>query len=139
MVTKVEPNLGHGISGWKARQESSRSRLRKSREERAEIREIRRQHRLSLENEAQAPEQDLEATTAGTTESSGVSETVAETVAETAKPVDLPDGVTGKGVEKVHRGGGWWGVYVDGIEVSNGNVRKERAEELVAEYSNERA
>lgn len=47
---------------------------------------------------------------------------------------DLPAGVTGDGVETVHIGGGWFRVYVNGFEVSDGNVRKDKAETIAKEY-----
>jgi hypothetical protein len=44
MNEKIEPRIGYGVTGWKARQENSRRRLSKNSEERAEIRRIRREH-----------------------------------------------------------------------------------------------
>ncbi len=48
--------------------------------------------------------------------------------------VDLPDGVTGDGVEKHHAGGGWWDVYVNGFKVTDRKVRKDEAGSIAAEY-----
>jgi len=46
----------------------------------------------------------------------------------------LPDGVTGEGIETHHKGGGWYEVYVNGFKVTDANVRKDEAEDIVNEY-----
>jgi hypothetical protein len=48
--------------------------------------------------------------------------------------VELPDGVTGDGVEQYHAGGGWWEVYVNGFKVTDRKVRKDEAGSIAAEY-----
>jgi hypothetical protein len=50
------------------------------------------------------------------------------------KEEPLPDGLTGEGVEQNHVGGGWWQVYVNGIKVTDRNVRKDEADEIAKEY-----
>ncbi len=46
----------------------------------------------------------------------------------------LPEGLTGKGTEVHHSGGGWYEVYVNGFKVTDSNVRKDEATEIAAEY-----
>ena len=46
----------------------------------------------------------------------------------------LPDGVTGKGVEVHHKGGGWFEVYVNGFKVTDKNIRKTEAQDIATEY-----
>jgi hypothetical protein len=48
--------------------------------------------------------------------------------------VELPEGVTGEGIESHHIGGGWWEVYVNGFKVTDHNVRKDEAESIASEY-----
>lgn len=48
--------------------------------------------------------------------------------------LDLPEGVTGEGVELHHLGGGWYEVYVNGFKVTDKKIRKAEAEELAEEY-----
>ena len=48
--------------------------------------------------------------------------------------VVLPEGVSGKGVERNHIGGGWWEVYVNGFKVTDRNIRKDEAKSIAAEY-----
>lgn len=48
--------------------------------------------------------------------------------------VVLPKGVTGKGAELHHKGGGWYEVYVNGFKVTDTNVRKNEAEAIATEY-----
>ena len=50
------------------------------------------------------------------------------------EPVVLPKGVTGKGVELHHKGGGWFEVWVNGFRVTDKNIRKPEAEEIATEY-----
>jgi hypothetical protein len=50
------------------------------------------------------------------------------------KPEELPDGVTGEGVETHHLGGGWYCVFVNGFRVTDSNVRKDAAETIASEY-----
>ena len=53
-----------------------------------------------------------------------------------AVPIEavIPDGLTGEGAELHHLGGGWYQVYVNGFKVTDSNVRKDRGQELAAEY-----
>jgi hypothetical protein len=51
-----------------------------------------------------------------------------------AAPEGLPEGLTGQGIELYHKGGGWWRVYVNGFEVTDGNVRKKEAKAIAAEF-----
>ena len=46
----------------------------------------------------------------------------------------LPKGITGKGVEINHVGGGWWEIYVHGFKVTDRNVRKDERDEIAKEY-----
>jgi hypothetical protein len=50
------------------------------------------------------------------------------------EPQVLPDGLTGKGVELNHLGGGWYEVFVNGFKVTDKNVRKDEAQEIATEY-----
>jgi hypothetical protein len=50
------------------------------------------------------------------------------------KEVVLPKGVTGKGIERHHLGGGWYQVWVNGFQATDRNVRKEEAKTIAAEY-----
>lgn len=38
-------------------------------------------------------------------------------------------------VQMIHQGGGWWKVLVNGHEATDKNVRKEKAEQIAAEYN----
>jgi hypothetical protein len=49
-------------------------------------------------------------------------------------PEGLPEGLTGQDIELYHKGGGWWRVYVNGFEVTDGNVRKAEAKQIAAEF-----
>ena len=48
--------------------------------------------------------------------------------------VVLPEGVTGKGVERKHTGAGWWEVYVNGFKVTDRKVRKDESLSIAKEY-----
>lgn len=48
---------------------------------------------------------------------------------------DLPEGVTGKGVEIVEHKGGWFSVHVDGMPCTDKKVRKDQADEIAADYA----
>jgi hypothetical protein len=48
--------------------------------------------------------------------------------------VELPEGVTGEGVELFSPGGGWFEVWVNGFKATDKNVRKSEAEKIAAEY-----
>jgi hypothetical protein len=56
-------------------------------------------------------------------------------VPDESKPEPPPEGVEGEGVEMIHKGGGWWQVYVNGFQVTDRNVRKDEAEAIASEYS----
>ena len=53
---------------------------------------------------------------------------------DTREVVNLPEGVTGEGVECHHAGGGWWEVYVNGFKVTDRKVRKDESESIASEY-----
>lgn len=127
MTEKTEPALGHGQRGWKSRQETARRKNIRDPEERARIREARRQHRLETERLArEQAEQDQAAENENQ-----------DTGAATEPPADLPEGLTGKGVEIHSPSSGWYQVFVDGISVTEKNVRKAEAEELAETYRND--
>lgn len=48
---------------------------------------------------------------------------------------ELPEGVTGEGTETVHHGGGWYSVFHDGMPCTDEKVRKDRADEIAADYA----
>jgi len=50
------------------------------------------------------------------------------------KVQELPEGLTGDGIEYNHLGGGWWQVFVNGFKVTDRNVRKAEAETIATEY-----
>jgi hypothetical protein len=52
----------------------------------------------------------------------------------TADPVDEPVVISQSGVEIRPKGKGWYQVFVAGIEVSQGSLRKADADALAAEY-----
>lgn len=47
--------------------------------------------------------------------------------------LNLPEGITGKGVE-FDQSGGWYDVYVNGMKATTSRVRKAEAEKIAAEY-----
>lgn len=47
---------------------------------------------------------------------------------------ELPQGITGVGVELHKVGRGWYTVYVNGFAVTDGKVRKDEAESIALEY-----
>ena len=47
---------------------------------------------------------------------------------------ELPEGATGEGTEVIHHGGGWYSVHHDGMPCTDEKVRKDRADEIAAEY-----
>ena len=51
-----------------------------------------------------------------------------------ATKLDIPEKLTGSGVELYDRGGGWWDIYVNGFKVLDKSVRRAKAEELAEEY-----
>lgn len=122
-----ETKIGYGVSGWKSRQENSRLKRRsKSSEERARIREIRRQHKAGIVA-AQEPEEVAEAVNA--TES-------AENAPQQAHEAEQSESVAGASVEVRPAAGGWFEVYVDGELKTEKKVRKKQAEKLAAELRN---
>lgn len=118
-----ETKLGHGASGWKARQEQSRLRRARNADHRAKVREVRRQHKLGMNIDTMK-------------EAGDELESALDDALSPKPPADLPEGVTGNGVEIHTPGGGWYRVYVDGTEVTDGNVRKAQAEAIAEEHRN---
>lgn len=58
-----------------------------------------------------------------------------EKVATKERPEpEIPDGLTGKGPEKHHLGGGWYEGYVNGVKVTDRNMRKAEIESVLSEY-----
>lgn len=47
---------------------------------------------------------------------------------------DLPEGLTGEGIEYEVFGGGWCHLWVNGFRVTDKKVRKSEAEEMAADY-----
>ena len=54
-----------------------------------------------------------------------------------AGPEDLPEGITGHGGEIQDCGGGWFIPYFNGVAASEKAVRREQAEEILAEFNTE--
>ena len=53
---------------------------------------------------------------------------------ETRSGPELPEGLTGEGTEIYQHKGGWYSVYHEGMPCTDDKVRKERAEEIAADY-----
>lgn len=58
----------------------------------------------------------------------------AKAKAEAKPKAELPHGITGKGYEMPHVGGGWYLAYMNGEPVADRKLRKAEAEEMAKDY-----